>query len=152
MKILALILALTSWGASLMAGAYLVESNWSNIVTIGLIDMFFFWLISVSPIDYIKRRYMCVILSLSILFTIIWSIVAFAFTYADYYIVNAVHEYMYNKLEVTGLTLSLLLVFVSASPRALLYGLDGMVWPRFASGLFDYRSVESNKNTKEGAQ
>lgn len=152
MNIIPFFLAMLSWLASFVLAAHLKESNWSNLVTLGMTDIFFFWLVSVSPIDYIKRRYMCVILSLSIVFMLIWALLTFIYTYGNYSIIDSIYLVMESNQQVVSLTLSILLIAVSISPKALLYGLDGMVWPNFAAGVFNYRGNKGNQNTKEGSQ
>lgn len=144
-----LILALLSWGASLIVSSHLIISTWSNIVTFGLVDIFFFWLISQLNMSSIKKRYMCVILSLSIIYNLIWSILAFLYVNSNYHLIDNIHNLIFNNHQVAGFTLSLLLLLVSILPKSKLHDFDKLAWPNFASNIFNYSTMPSNKKTKK---
>ena len=148
-----LFIAMISWGVGWVLAEIFQVRTWSNLAMLGLNDFFFFWLISsirIVKINYIKRRYMCSILALSLMYIIPFSIVTYVFEYSSYDFIVPIQSVMISSFATVSLVLSLLLIGISITPQVILNGINSRCWPDSASVLLDYRLQEDNADSEEG--
>lgn len=147
-----LIIALISWAVGWSLAEIFEVRSWSNIAMFGLNDMFFFWLISsirIVKINYIKRRYMCSILAISLIYIIPFSVVTYIFEYSTFDFIVPIQSVMMSSFVTVSLVLSLLLITVSITPQVILNGINSRYWPSDADILLNYRFQDDHADSKK---
>ena len=148
---LAIFLGGLSWGFSFLVDRSYEFTTWQCLVSLILIDIIFMYLFQSSRVHYIKSRWVCSILFISIVFTAIFSVLMYSY---QYYIVSldflplAVFRDYYQAFT---FIMSALIMLVSATPQRIVSSLDGLYWPRFADNIRYTCDMDRRKDTKGGA-
>lgn len=148
---MALLIALLSCITSIALAFVLEDVTWQILVLVANIDIFFFWWISVSRIDYVVRQHMCWILAISIFFSIFWSLITFLYTANTHPFINLVFDNLENYPSMLGLVLTILLIVVSIMPKGLLYGFSRLGKSDIASDILDNCDNQSYQNSEKGS-
>lgn len=115
--------------------------TWGNILTLGSIEMFFFYAASVTKTNLNRRRFMCCILAVHFFFcTAIYSFVTWVFINFNIAWVDAIHEAMFLTYGIASVTTAVLLLVVSALPEGFLDELAIMVRADFYFGVINERT------------
>lgn len=146
---IAILLALASWVPGFIFVSAVPEQTWGNLFVIMSIDIFFFWLISISRIDYVKRNFMCVILALSIFYMVPYILTTFIYMYGNIQFIDNCQLFLFENHNAFSVTLSLLLIIVSLTPRKLLYGIDRLFRPDIPGDILYNSDSESYQNSEK---
>jgi len=151
---MALLIALLSCLTSIILIFALEEANWQTLVLVANIDIFFFWWVSISNINYIVRQRMCSILAISIFFSMFWSLISLLYVANASPIINLVFDNLDNYSYVLGLILTLLLIIVSITPwiKRLLYGFRRMDRADTSIDLFDNCDNQNYQDSEKDPQ
>lgn len=147
---MATILALLSWLAGYITWAAYEFSTWQCLVSLVLIDLVFMFLISKSRVNYIKSKWMCWLLFISIVFLCVFTLV----TYALEYQLIEYNSLLYTLFEVThgplSFIISLLMLMVAITPQRLISAWDYDFWPSSIDDIFIPCDSDSYQDIKSG--
>jgi len=151
---MALLIALLSCLVSVMLIFVIEDATWQNLIIVANIDIFFFWWVSVSRVNYIVRQHMCIILAISIFFTMFWSLISCLYSANISPIVNLVFDNLDSYAPVLGFILTSLLIIVSILPwiKRLFYGFRRMDRADTSIDLFDNCDNQSYQRSEKDPQ
>ena len=88
-----------------------------NLFTFGLIELYSFYLVLVFKMNAGKKKLMCTILAISMsVCTFPFTVVTYIYVNTDNYIVDAVHNFMYETHSPLSYAISIMLIMVSILP------------------------------------
>lgn len=144
-------IALLSWMFSLLVGEAYEYETWQCLVNMALVDFVFFAVFYYSDINNQKVRWICSLLFIAIVVTMLISIALFMYHYKlisiSFFAVDPDVDLFGN----ISFVISLLIVFVSLLSDRVMDKLDGLCWPSFARSFrynFDLCRIH---NAKTGA-
>jgi hypothetical protein len=147
---MATFLALLSWLSSYVTWITYDADTWQCLVSLLLIDLVFMFLISKSRVNYIKTKWMCWLIFISIVFLSVFTLV----TYALEYKLIGYNSLLYTVFEVThgplGFIISLLMLLVAMAPQKLISTWDYDFWPHSIDNIFIPCDSDSYQDIKSG--
>jgi len=99
--------------------------TWANILILGSIELFFFYLISVWKMNLNKKRFMCCILALQFsLYTTTYSLLTWGYIKFKIDIIDTLHGLVHDAYGPVSLIVCSLLLIVAACPEGMINGLS----------------------------
>lgn len=150
---MAFIIAVASLYLShLMAGSFTV-SDFGFYVTLSLLDLCFLYIVSVTTMLNLKRRWMSCVLSINIVGSLLSSVVLYLYEYMhvsafNYLAINVVDAY-FTSFSVVA---SVLLILISLTPKRILHVFDNRFWPDSLSDVYSCDIGSCTENTPESVQ
>lgn len=144
-------IALLSWMFSLLVGEAYEFETWQCLVNLALVDFVFFTAFYYSDIGNQKVRWICSLLFIAIVVTMLISIALFMYHYKlisiGFFAVDPDIDLFGN----VSFVISLLIVVVSSLNDRVMDKLDGLCWPRFARSFRYSFDLSRIRNAKKGA-
>lgn len=129
------ILAILSFACGwLIAEAY-PSVGWHSLGSYILCDLFFIWLFSEFRVDYVKQRWICCLLTISVFVGGLFTPIAFVYEHSTWGFIEGPYNFFYRHFDAISIILSTLVVLVSATPRKLLYVFDRIFWPGWGDDI-----------------
>ena len=125
-------LAALSWLFSLLVYEAYTDPTWQYLASLAMVNFVFMVIFAFSKINDQKARWICTMLAIAILFTMLSSVIYYMYQHyiigPDNWAVNLVLGY-YGPL---CFSLSLLIMIVSTFNDKVMDKIDGLFWPTFA--------------------
>lgn len=102
-----------------------IVRTWGNILMLGSIELFFFYLISRWNMNVNKKRFMCSVLALQFtLYTTTYSLLTWCYVKFKVGVVDWLHDIVHEAYGTVSIVVCLLLLVIAACPEGMINGIS----------------------------